>query len=161
RLEQEYEACRKIGVEVEWADRAPLPGRDSGRALLFADQARFHPTRYLAGLAAAIARRGGRFHGHTAYVDEREEDRRVVIETEGGARLRAQTAIFATNSPVNNRVALHTKQLPMRTYAIAGPVPAGSVADALIWDTLDAYHYVRLHPLGTGEDLLIVGGEDH
>lgn len=69
--------------------------------------------------------------------------------------------IFATNSPVNDRVTIHTKQAPMRTYAIAGRIDAGSVEDALVWDTLEAYHYVRLQPLGEGADLLIVGGEDH
>jgi nitrite reductase/ring-hydroxylating ferredoxin subunit len=35
------------------------------------------------------------------------------------------------------------------------------LADALYWDTLDPYHYVRLQPLSEREDLLIVGGEDH
>jgi Rieske Fe-S protein len=58
-------------------------------------------------------------------------------------------------------VTIHTKQLPHRTYAIAGPVPRGSVPDALVWDTLDAYHYVRIQPLSDSEDLIIVGGEDH
>ena len=35
--------------------------------------------------------------------------------------------------------------------------------DALIWDTLDPYHYVRLagKPGADGTDTLIVGGEDH
>jgi Rieske Fe-S protein len=39
-------------------------------------------------------------------------------------------------------------------------VPRGSVADALFWDTGDPYQYARLQP-GDGEDILIVGGEDH
>lgn len=54
-LVREFEACREIGVEVEWAERAPMPGLDSGRCLRFPDQARFHPTRYLRGLARACA----------------------------------------------------------------------------------------------------------
>jgi Rieske Fe-S protein len=44
---------------------------------------------------------------------------------------------------------------------IAGRVPRGSVPDALYWDTLDPYHYVRLQPDGAKGDWLIVGGEDH
>ncbi|HEY6816684.1 MAG TPA: FAD-dependent oxidoreductase [Croceibacterium sp.] len=160
-LEREFEACRTLGVTVEWAERAPMPGLDSGRCLRFPDQGRFHPTRYLAGLAAAIVRHGGRLFADTAYVDHREEDGGVVIETEAGPRIRAGAAVFATNSPVNNRVELHTKQVPMRTYAIAGRVPKGSVPDALLWDTLEAYHYVRIQELSESEDWLIVGGEDH
>lgn len=32
--------------------------------------------------------------------------------------------------------------------------------DALVWDTLDNYHYARIQPQ-TDHDVLIVGGEDH
>ncbi|HKT15633.1 MAG TPA: FAD-dependent oxidoreductase, partial [Allosphingosinicella sp.] len=67
QLEQEYEACTTLEVPVDWADRAPIPGIDSGRALRFPDQARFHPTKYLAGLARAIAARGGRFFADTVH----------------------------------------------------------------------------------------------
>jgi len=160
-LEKEYEACRSIGVKVEWSDETPIPLPQGTRALRFPDQARFHPLKYVRGLVGAIEGREGRIHGATVYVDHREEDDSVVIETEAGPRITAKAAVFATNSPVNDKVALHTKQVPNRTYVIAGPVPKGSVPDALVWGTLDAYHYVRLQPLGSAEDLLIVGGEDH
>ncbi|MGD9614651.1 MAG: FAD-dependent oxidoreductase [Alphaproteobacteria bacterium] len=159
-LREEYEACRKIGVDVEWAGRAPVPGIDTGAALRFPDQGRFHPLKYLAGLARAIVARGGRLYRDTAYLTHAETNAGVEITTERGT-IRAGAAVFATNSPVNNRVTLHTKQLPDRTYAIAGRVPKGSVPDALVWDTLDAYHYVRIQPVNNREDLIIVGGEDH
>jgi glycine/D-amino acid oxidase-like deaminating enzyme/nitrite reductase/ring-hydroxylating ferredoxin subunit len=160
-LEKEYEACRSIGVEVEWADEAPVPLPLGTRALRFPDQARFHPLKYIRGLIAAIEGREGRIYGSTVYVDHRAEDGGVMIETEAGPRIRAKAAVFATNSPVNEKVTIHTKQVPDRTYVIAGHVPKGSVPDVLVWDTLDAYHYARLQPLGPAEDLLIVGGEDH
>jgi glycine/D-amino acid oxidase-like deaminating enzyme/nitrite reductase/ring-hydroxylating ferredoxin subunit len=159
-LEKEYETCRKIGVNVEWAERAPVPGIDTGKALRFPDQGRFHPIKYLAGLVRTILARGGRVYGNTAYLTHTETDAGVEITTERGT-VRASAAVFATNSPVNNRVAIHPKQLPHRTYAIAGHVPKGSVPDALVWDTLDAYHYVRVQPLNEREDVIIVGGEDH
>lgn len=160
-LQKEYDACRELDVGVEWAARAPIPGIDSGRALRFAGQARFHPLKYLHGLARAITSAGGRLCSNTAYVSAEEEGDGVVIATERGPKIRARAAVFATNSPVNDKVAIHSKQLPNRTYAIAGSVPEGSVEDALIWDTLEAYHYVRLQPLDETRDLLIVGGEDH
>ena len=160
-LENEYEACRAIGVDVEWANEAPVALPPGTRALRFPDQARFHPLKYVRGLIRAIESREGRIFGSTVYVDHREDDEGVLIEIEAGPSIRAKAAVFATNSPVNDKVTIHTKQVPNRTYVIAGAVPKGSVPDALVWDTLDAYHYVRIQPLGTGEDLLIVGGEDH
>ena len=160
-LQEEFDACRRIGVEVEWADRAPMPGLDSGRCLRFPNQGRFHPTKYLAGLAAAVVARGGRFYANTAHIADQETDDGVEIATDNGWTIRARAAVFATNSPTNNKVAIHSKQLPNRTYAIAGRVPKGSVPDALVWDTYDAYHYVRIQEWTDDEDLLIVGGEDH
>ena len=135
-LEKEFEACRAIGVEVEWADSAPMPGLDTGRCLRFPKQGRVHPTRYLAGLAAAIQARGGQLHGDTVHVaDWEEDDGSVVIETEAGPTIRASAAVFATNSPTNDKVEIHAKQMPMRTYVVAGRVPKGAAPDALIWDT--------------------------
>ncbi|HEX8444647.1 MAG TPA: FAD-dependent oxidoreductase [Allosphingosinicella sp.] len=160
-LDEEYEACRKIGVDVEWVDRAPVPGVDTGRALRFPYQGRFHPTKYLRGLAKAILARGGRIYANTAHVGDEEKDGGVEITTEAGPVIRAQAAVFATNSPTNNKVAIHPKQTPDRTYVVAGPVPKGSVPDALVWDTYEAYHYVRIQPLSETEDLIIVGGGDH
>jgi len=160
-LQEEYEVCRRLGVEVEWADNALVPGIESGRCLRFSNQGRFHPTRYLRGLANAILRRGGRLYANTAYVNHQADGDGVRIDTEAGPVIRAGAAVFATNSPVNDKVTIHTKQLPNRTYVVAAPVPKGSVPDILLWDTYEAYHYVRIQEFDETHDLLIVGGEDH
>jgi Rieske Fe-S protein len=70
-------------------------------------------------------------------------------------------AVFATNSPINDRLALHTKMAPYRTYAMAFTLPRGALPDALYWDMADPYHYIRLQPGPGGTDYLIVGGKDH
>ena len=160
-LQKEYEACRKLGVPVEWIDRAPVPGLDTGRSLRFPNQGRFHPLKYLAGLARGIVAQGGRLFADTVHVSDEEIDGAVEIGTERGPVIRAKAAVFATNSPTNNKVAIHPKQEPNRTYVIAGRVPKGSVPDVLLWDSYEKYHYVRIQELSDSEDLLIVGGEDH
>jgi Rieske Fe-S protein len=68
----------------------------------------------------------------------------------------ADAIVVATNVPVNDRVAIHTKQAPYMTYVIGARVPRGAAPQVLSWDTGDPYHYIR-----TYDDLLIVGGEDH
>ena len=160
RLDDEYAACRDLGMAVEWAEETPIPLPPGSRALRFADQGCFHPLKYCAGLARAISSRGGRLHSNTAYARHDEDEGGVTVETAGGHRIRAERVMFATNSPVNATLAIHTKQVPMRTFALAAKVPVGSVPDALIWDTEEIYHYVRLQP-GEDGDWLIVGGEDH
>jgi glycine/D-amino acid oxidase-like deaminating enzyme/nitrite reductase/ring-hydroxylating ferredoxin subunit len=160
-LEREYEACRRLDVDVEWSDSAPVPLPSGTRALKFAGQGRFHPLKYCAGLALAIQECGGHLFARTAYKDHDDVGDGLKIHTDNGPVIRARSALFATNSPVNDRVKIHTKQVPMRTYVVAGRIPSGSVDDALMWDMCQPYHYVRLQPAGDGQDWLIVGGEDH
>jgi glycine/D-amino acid oxidase-like deaminating enzyme/nitrite reductase/ring-hydroxylating ferredoxin subunit len=148
-LEKEFEAAHKVGLTG--AALAP-------DGLRFPRQGRFHPLKYLHGLQACIERDGGQFF--TAHVRSVEDGAMVVVRTDAGACVRAQAAVVATNTPINDRVAIHTKLAPYRTYVIAGPVPKGSVVDELLWDTGWPYHYARLQPMEEA-DVLIVGGEDH
>jgi glycine/D-amino acid oxidase-like deaminating enzyme/nitrite reductase/ring-hydroxylating ferredoxin subunit len=160
-LERELEAARAAGVDVEWADRAPMPGLHSGRCLRFPNQGQFHPLRYLAGLAGAITRRGGRIHRDTQ-VAEVNEERPVRIKTREGREIVADDVVVATNSPIHTRFKFHTKQVPHRTYALAARMSPGTAPRALLWDTAHPYHYVRQgFDRERDEDLLIVGGEDH
>ena len=162
-LARETEACHRIGfVDVAWVDRALLGATQQGPCLRFPRQARFHPLKYLDGLVRCIRRDGGRLFSETAAEKVEEKGGAVIVTTSQGRTIRADAAIVATNSPINDWIAIHSKQAPYRTYVIAGRLPKGSVVDALYWDTFDPYHYVRLQP-GADEthDWLIVGGEDH
>ena len=158
-LNEELEASRRAGVDVEAVTRAPLVKFDTGRCLRFPQQARFHPFKYLDGLVKALKRAGGKVFTNS-HVDKIVSGEVVRVEV-GEHVLSAAAVVVATNSPINDMVALHTKQAPYMTYVIGVRVTRGTVADALYWDTLDAYHYVRLQPLDAESDLLIVGGEDH
>jgi glycine/D-amino acid oxidase-like deaminating enzyme/nitrite reductase/ring-hydroxylating ferredoxin subunit len=147
---------------VDKVQRAPLASFDTGPCLCFPNQGQFHPLKYLAGLAKAIARDGGRAFTQT-HADRIEGGSPARI-TAGSQVVTADAVVVATNTPINDLLTIHTKQAPYMTYVIGAKVPRGSVAKALYWDTQDPYHYVRLqgaqNSLGEG-DILIVGGEDH
>ena len=160
-LEDERDASNRAGLaDVRLVDAAPIPGYNTGPALLFPNQGQFHPVRYLAGLAKAIVAMGGRIHTRT-HIESIKGGESPSAKVQGGPTIRANCMVVATNTPVNDWVAIHTKQAPYRTYAIGLLVPKGSVPKALFWDTLDPYHYVRLQAHSDRDDVLIVGGEDH
>jgi glycine/D-amino acid oxidase-like deaminating enzyme len=130
------------------------------RGLCFPSQARFHPAKYLNALLRRIRIRGGRIHAHTAVVEVEETQTGVVLTTAAGHVVKTKSAVIATNSPIDPKLAIHSKQAPYRTYVLGAEIPKRKIADLLYWDTEDAYHYVRLQP-GSRRDMLIVGGEDH
>jgi Rieske Fe-S protein len=82
------------------------------------------------------------------------------VKTSKGPQVSSGAIVVATNSPVNDWVAIHTKQAAYRTYVIGIGVPKQTVTKALFWDTQDPYHYIRLQE-AEGHDVLLVGGEDH
>lgn len=163
-LDDELEAVHKAGLtEVEKVERVPWDSFDTGPALRFPHQAQFHPLKYLTGLARAIQERGGRIYTGT-HASEIEGGKRARIETTGGGVVDAGSVVVATNTPVNDLIAIHTKQAPYQTYVIGARIPLGSVTRGLYWDTPDPYHYIRIETVGKGKDaydVLIIGGEDH
>jgi glycine/D-amino acid oxidase-like deaminating enzyme/nitrite reductase/ring-hydroxylating ferredoxin subunit len=159
-MDQERQASQQAGMPVKVAVGLPFHGHEKTRCLRYPNQATFHPTKYLRGLVRCIQARGGMLFADTAVVGVEEDEDGIRVKTESGHEIRAKHAVVATNSPINDRVALHSKQAPYRTYAMALTLPRGGLPDALYWDTLDPYHYVRIQP-GQDGDHLIVGGADH
>jgi glycine/D-amino acid oxidase-like deaminating enzyme/nitrite reductase/ring-hydroxylating ferredoxin subunit len=164
-LKQELEASQRAGLDAHLVTRPPI-SYDLGPAICYPNQARFHPLKYLVGIAKAIEAAGGRIYtnSHVDHVEGGDDAKAEV----GEYTVRASSIVVATNVPINDMLALHTKQAPYMTYVIGARVPKGSVTDALYWDTLKAYHYVRVQPMvdldgkaSNAYDLLIVGGEDH
>ena len=165
-LEAEMQAAHRAGaVMVELMEHPPLTSISTRECLRFPNQGQFHPLQYLAGVAAAVQRLGGRLYTGAHVEQVKGDDAGVTVTTKQGATVLAHSAVVATNSPITSFVSIHTKQAAYRTYAIALQVAAGSVPRALYWDTSDPYHYVRLQHSSDlqarGFDLLIVGGEDH
>ncbi|MDQ2979575.1 MAG: FAD-dependent oxidoreductase, partial [Acidobacteriota bacterium] len=159
-LDRELKAARRAGLPIEKIPRAPLPSFDTGPCLRFPLQGRFHPLEYLAGLAGALVRRGGRIFTNT-HADEIRGGSDARIRA-GRHQIACDAVVVATNVPVNDLVAIHTKQAPYMTYAIGARIPEGAVPAALFWDTEDPFHYVRTQKMPDGDgDCLIVGGEDH
>lgn len=187
-LQKELEACREAGMtHVELVDSVPVANFRAGKALRFRNQAQFHPLKYLNALVAEVKKLGGQIFTGThvqsstaqeqksstngsgngsngsskqASVKGREFGKPVELKTDDGFTLRARHAVFATNTPTNDWVVMHTKQAAYRTYVVGYEVPKGTFAHVLLWDPLDPYHYIRVHPMGDKE-VVIVGGEDH
>jgi glycine/D-amino acid oxidase-like deaminating enzyme/nitrite reductase/ring-hydroxylating ferredoxin subunit len=159
-IDEELDAVRAVGASVERLVGVPLTGCDSRHVLRYPRQATFHPLKYLAGMAEACAKRKVRFFANTPVEEVLEEDGAVTVKTARGT-IRAGHAIVATNSSIVDRVALHSKMSPYRTYVVGFAIDRGALPDALYWDTEEPYHYVRLQPGEDGKDFVLVGGEDH
>ncbi len=160
-LTPEFEATKKVGMPIERHTGLPFKGLEQVKSLRYPNLATFHPLRYLRGVADAFVRRGGELFANTTVTEVEEKDGAITVRTANNLQVEAANAVIATNSPINDRVTLHAQLAPYRTYAMAITIERDSIEDALYWDTLDPYHYVRLENGRGATQYLIVGGADH
>ena len=159
-LKQDADLAAELGFDAEFVDEVPQFGTPGVR---FDGQARLHPRRYLAGLAKALVEAGGRIHEHTSAA---EFSAKPLSVTANGHRVRCGDIVLATHNPLvgvadmKDASLLQTKLALYSSYVVAGRVAKGAVPDALWWDTLDPYHYLRIEP-HRDFDVVIFGGEDH
>jgi glycine/D-amino acid oxidase-like deaminating enzyme/nitrite reductase/ring-hydroxylating ferredoxin subunit len=157
---READLSDELGFDASFLDDVPFVG---GPGIRFEHQARFHPRKYLAGLAKAIRANGGEIYEHSA-ADEFAAD--PVRVRANGHWLRGHDIVIATHNPLvglarmASATVFQTKLALYTSYVVAGRAPAGSVPDALFWDTANPYHYLRVEP-HRNYDLVIFGGEDH
>src|SRR5438034_7431595 len=159
-FEEEAALASDLGFDASFVEQVPLVGVPGVR---FEDQARFHPRKYLAGLAQAIVARGGNLYEHTEV--EEFSDKPLAVSA-NGHKLTCGHIVLATHTPlmgitnVASAALFQTKLALYTSYVVAGRVAKGAVPDALLWDTADPYHYFRVEP-HRDYDVVIFGGEDH
>jgi glycine/D-amino acid oxidase-like deaminating enzyme/nitrite reductase/ring-hydroxylating ferredoxin subunit len=150
----------ELGFDAEFTEEVPFVG---GPGIRFDGQARFHPRKYLAGLAHAIADRGGMIFEHSP-ADTFKENPLAVISN--GHTLTCGSIVLATHNPLVGITGMldatlfQTKLALYTSYVVGGRIRKGRIPDALFWDTNDPYHYMRLESNGD-HDIVIFGGEDH
>jgi len=157
--EEEFAAARRAHVDgVELLRAAPIDGVRWGPCLRYPGQAQFHPHKFLAGLARAITRDGGRIHCGVR-VKSIVPGRPAAIVTSAGHRIEAD-AIVTPNTPRADG-ALAAVAAPRIAHVIGLRVARGSVPRAVYWESSASPHCVRLRSHGTGAgEVLLVGGAD-
>ena len=160
QLQRDAELATSMGLSAQYLPRGPILSKP---AVVFADQAIFHPLAYLAGLARAV-------HGDGSVVSEAASIREVSDDplslNVNGVMVECDHVVIATHVPVAgissalSATLLQTKLYPHSTYVLGARLPPGILAAGLYSDTSDPYYYLRVHDSVSGR-YAIFGGEDH
>ncbi|HEV2784142.1 MAG TPA: FAD-dependent oxidoreductase [Actinophytocola sp.] len=156
-LRRETDAAAAAGLPAELVDEIALPIRIAG-AVRVADQAQFHPRRWLLGLAAYVEELGGTIVEEVRAVGVDEGQVNVVRTTAG--EVRARDVVVATHYPILDRALYFARLEPVRDLVIAGPVGPELAPDGMFLDAV-THHSVRTATGPGGEQLLVVGGEHY
>ena len=155
-LESILEATREVGIDMDYSDSIPVP-IEFEKAVRFTGQAKFHPAKYVYGLAKAFEEAGGIILQGCRVTKVEENDDLEALTRYG--KIRAKEMIWATHIPPGVNL-LHFRCAPYRSYAMAVKLEDENYPEGLAYDMYDPYHYYRTQ-IVDGEKYLIAGGEDH
>lgn len=153
-LKKEVEIGHEIGLDLSLAEQVPaFPYL--GPAVIYPKQAQFNPTKYIAGLLQSLKKMNVAIYENSHVSEFKVTNQEAQLVTEDGMIVEAEYLVIATDSPINNRFYIHTKQSAYRTYVLGFKMKQ-RIDFPLLWDTADPYHYIR-----QTDDMLLIGGEDH
>jgi glycine/D-amino acid oxidase-like deaminating enzyme/nitrite reductase/ring-hydroxylating ferredoxin subunit len=158
-LEEDAQLARELGFDAEFIEQVPFVNRPGVR---FAQQAKFHPYKYLAPLLSSIPGDGSHVFENTE-ATEIESDPLTVHA--GKFKIRCQYLMIATHTPLLGKTPLlkgtlfQTKLALYTSYVLGAKLPPRTVPEALFWDTSDPYYYLRTDR-HADHDYVIFGGDD-
>lgn len=149
----------ELGFSANFEELVPLMNRPGVR---FADQAQFHPLKYLARLIQAIPGKG-------SYVFEQTEVHEISdsqVVKAGHHEIHCGYVVVATHVPITGKTGfvqssvLQTKLAGYNSYVLGARLPFETAPAALYWDTARPYNYMRVAS-AEKSDYVIFGGADH
>src|SRR6266850_8508815 len=159
-LRKEADLAAKFGFDTAYLNSAPyfnLP------AVHFANQAKFHPRKYLRYLVEKISGSGSHVFEKSAASEFDAKKRRVKVNR---TWISFDRVVMATNNPLVGLASMtaatlfQTKLSLYTSYVLGARVPIGTIPEAVFWDTREPYDYLRIDKR-SGFDYVVFGGEDH
>jgi glycine/D-amino acid oxidase-like deaminating enzyme/nitrite reductase/ring-hydroxylating ferredoxin subunit len=159
-LRKDAELARSFGLEATFTEIAPYSNMP---AVQFAQQAKFHPRKYLKGLLTVIQQQGGLVFENTSF--ESVDDGDPMTVHANGRKVRCKYLVIATHNPLMGKKGaltaglFQTKLALYTSYVLGARLPENAVPEGLYWDTNDPYEYLRVDQRD-GHQYAIFGGED-
>ncbi len=159
RLQEDAALATEFGFDAQFQESVPHAQRAGVR---FAQQAKFHPRKYLAALVQAIPGEGSHVFENTEF--EHVEEQPLIVHA-NGRTIRCDYLVVATHNPLMGEkgalgaTLFQTKLALYTSYVLGARLPAGTAPEALFWDTSDPYEYLRIDAHGAYQ-YAIFGGAD-
>lgn len=155
------EQKKKVRLFVSALGRLGFKGTMDDDHFILPRQAKFHPLKFLDGLAKRLAKPGGKvkIFEHSAAKDIKDEDGKITVLA-NDTKVICKDVIIATYQPLGNPWDTFLKKGMYKSYVMEVRLKSEHRAEGLYWDFSNPYHYYRLDHIGGGEDRIIFGGAD-
>jgi glycine/D-amino acid oxidase-like deaminating enzyme/nitrite reductase/ring-hydroxylating ferredoxin subunit len=158
RITADVEAATKLGLPASYEETTPLPFKVKG-AIRFANQARFHPRKYLLALIEKIPGNGSHIFEDTRALEIEEKERICHVTTDKG-KVRAGHVVMATHFPFYDPAMYFARMHPKRSYVL-GCRLKDKAPEGMFITAESPFRSFRSNPAEDGGEIWMVGGENH
>nr|WP_263323207.1 FAD-dependent oxidoreductase [Neobacillus sp. Marseille-Q6967] len=161
KLDTEWSAYQRLGIDGGLISNIPFD-IEIKSALVMRNQAQYHPLKFLRGLLQEALNAGCKVYENTTAIDlEEEESSQPKVITKDGFKITCNHVVIASHFPFYDKPGLYfARMYADRSYAIGiktdKEYPGGMYISA---DSPS--RSIRYTPLENGQNLLILGGENH
>jgi len=165
-IQEHFDALVRLGERPQWLDcdamRREVASPTYLAGLVESGGGNVDPARLCWGLAAAVRALGGEIYEGTPIVDVRLEGSSIELRARA-ARMRARSAILATNAYRSPLRRVRRATIPVWDYVLVSEPLSAAQRQAIGWqnrqgigDNANQFHYYRL----TADDRILWGGYD-
>lgn len=159
KIEDEVSVANSLGIKAKLLDEIPLP-IEIESAMVFENQAQFHPRKFLLALAEKIKNNGVDIYENTRATQLNEENGKYIINTSQDKQVTANKVIIASHYPFYNKKGLYFSRIYVQRSYILGINAKEKFPGGMYINAEDPPRSLRSHPTKDGELVLVVG-EDH
>jgi glycine/D-amino acid oxidase-like deaminating enzyme/nitrite reductase/ring-hydroxylating ferredoxin subunit len=154
-IEEELETAKKLGIPADFLKSVPLPVPNRG-AMVFANQARFHPRKYLLALAGMIDDQSNYILENCRALDIKEGEPCIIITNKG--ELQAKDVVLATHYPFYDGGGMYFARMYQHRSYIVGVRLDEPFPDGMYINAEEGGGSFRSNPTTDGEIVLVSYG---
>ncbi|ULT57834.1 FAD-dependent oxidoreductase [Neobacillus drentensis] len=160
KLKTEWEAYKDLDIAGALKDSIPfnIPVK---MALMMSNQAQYHPLKFLKALLDEAVQAGCSVYENTVADNIEDDFTEPKVITKNGQKVTAKQVIIASHFPFYDKPGLYfARMYADRSYAI-GVKTKQEYPGGMYISADSPTRSIRYTPLDNGENLLIIGGENH
>lgn len=156
-IEDEVDAAQRLGLPATYTEDVPAPVNATA-AVKFAEQAHFHPRKYLLALVETFAEAEEHYVFEQSRVRDLDPGSPHRLRTDGG-EIASDSVVITTQFPFHDTGMYFARMYPKYSY-VMGVYLNESVPEGMYYSTEETFHSFRPQPTEDGT-MLLVGGQPH
>ena len=158
KIKKEDKALKLLGFNSQFVEHFPLPFKTYG-AIMFPNQAQFHPRKYMVGLCNSIVKNSGQIFTNTLVHDIKHLGSHFETYT-SNCTIKSKYVVLASHFPFINFPGFYFTKMYQETSYIIGIDVKDTLFDGMYLSCSNPTYSYRTVPFN-GKRFLLIGGMGH